>query len=161
MLKRNLAGWTALLVTLTSAGSLLAHHSLAYYDISKPVRVKGVVVRFAWMNPHSILFIDQTIADGQVQRWALEGPATSPLQRMGVGKDTFKAGDAIEACGFVMKPEFESQSAINREQISESLRATSPKTISVKTLGASQVVMSDGQKRIWWIDHQDRCLGAD
>ena len=58
-MKNKVAGWTAAVLLLASVGSLLAHHSLALMDTTTAVKVKGVVVRFEHVNPHSILFLDQ------------------------------------------------------------------------------------------------------
>jgi hypothetical protein len=67
-MKKRMAGWTAAVVVLASAGSLVAHHSLSQFDTTKAVRVKGAIFRFERVNPHSILFVDQKGEDGQIQR---------------------------------------------------------------------------------------------
>jgi Family of unknown function (DUF6152) len=69
-----LAAWTVAVLALTSVGSLLAHHSLTQFDTTAAVRVKGVIVQFEQVNPHSILFLDSKDADGQIQSWAVEAP---------------------------------------------------------------------------------------
>jgi hypothetical protein len=45
--------WLALLF----AASLVAHHSLGNYDTTRAVRVKGTVVEFQSINPHSFIFL--------------------------------------------------------------------------------------------------------
>jgi len=55
-MKKMTKGSLAIMVALVSAGSLLAHHSLAKYDITKAVRVKGTIVQFHPINPHSSYF---------------------------------------------------------------------------------------------------------
>ena len=54
-MKAKIRGSLAVLVALVSAGSVLAHHSLANFDTTKAIRVKGTVVRFHKINPHSKL----------------------------------------------------------------------------------------------------------
>ena len=61
------------------SASSLAHHSLASFDVSAPLWVKGTVVRFERVNPHSVIFLDEKRADGQVRRWAVDGPSTTQL----------------------------------------------------------------------------------
>ena len=53
------------------SASSLAHHSLAPFDVSAPLWIKGTVVRFERVNPHSLIFVDAKLPDGQVRRWAV------------------------------------------------------------------------------------------
>ena len=66
-MKKTLSGWTAAVVMLASAGSLAAHHSLSQFDTTTAVTVKGTIVLFERINPHSILFLDQKGADEHSQ----------------------------------------------------------------------------------------------
>ena len=91
------------LMAFVSTGSLLAHHSLASFDTTKAVRVNGTIVEVHLLNPHSIIFLLQTDADGQQRRWAVEGPAVLQLSRRGFDKGSLKPGDVIEVCGYVPK----------------------------------------------------------
>src|SRR5205809_7881175 len=100
--KKIIARWAAVLV-LASASSLLAHHSLTNYDTTKAVRVKGTIVQFQQINPHSFIFLDQKGTDGQTHRWAVEGPSILQLNRSGFAKDVLKPGDVVEVCGYVPK----------------------------------------------------------
>ena len=152
----------ALAAVLASAGSLIAHHSLARYDTTKAVRVKGVVVRFERMNPHTVLFVDEEGEDGQIQRWAVEGPAPVLLERRGVNKDALKAGDFIEACGYVLKNEGAGNvRTVNTEPLSESLKATTPKTMSGRVMDGELLVMPNGQKQVWSDYGNHKCFGSD
>jgi hypothetical protein len=159
-MKKMMTGWTAAALLLVSAGSLLAHHSLTQFDTAKAVTVKGVVVRFEQVNPHSILFVDQTGTDGQIQRWAVEGPGLFQLRRIGFVEDALKVGDLIEVCGYVMKDGIESQRTVSTEPISLSLKATTPKSMSGRLLTAEYLVMPDGEKRSWGDYGHHKCLGA-
>src|SRR5437773_10229513 len=106
-MKKMTAGSLAVMAALVSAGSLLAHHSLAKYDTTKAVRVKGTIVQFHQMNPHSFIFLDQKGTDGQTQRWAVEGPSIPQLNRSGFAKDVLKPGDVIKFAGTCpRKPSF-------------------------------------------------------
>ena len=160
-MNRVIGGWIAAVLLLVSAGSLLAHHSGSNVDTTKAVTVKGVVVRFEQVNPHSILFVDQKGADGQTQRWAVEGPGLFQLRRIGISEDALKVGDVIEACGYVMKDGVESQRTVSTEPISLSLKAKTPKSFSGRLLTAEYLVMPDGEKRRWEDYGHHKCLGAD
>jgi hypothetical protein len=75
------------------------------FDIGRPLWVKGTVVSFQAINPHVMLALEQKVADGQVQRWTVEGPGLNTFTRMGLGSDFLQAGDVIEVCGFAFKEE--------------------------------------------------------
>ena len=133
-------GRIAVLLTLVSSGSLLAHHSLANYDTTKAVRVKGTVVQFHAVNPHSIIFLEEKGTDGQTRRWAIEGPATNQLARLGFAKDVLKPGDLIEVCGYLPK-----------ETIMWQIANPDPSAISLagRLFNAELMVMPDGKQQSW------------
>lgn len=60
---------------LVSTGTLYAHHSVGVFETTTPIRVEGVVVHFAWSNPHSAIIVEQKTEDGQTELWALESSA--------------------------------------------------------------------------------------
>ena len=136
--KKIIARWAVALV-LASAGSLLAHHSLAKYDTTKAVRVKGTIVQFHQMNPHSFIFLDQKGTDGQTQRWAAEGPSIGQLNRSGFAKDVLKPGDVVEVCGYAPKEPIVWQIA----------RADSQISTSGRLINAEVLVMPDGKQQSW------------
>jgi hypothetical protein len=135
-----MTAWVAALVAVVSAGSLQAHHSLANFDTTKAVRVKGRVVTFQAINPHSFIFADETGADGQTRRWAIEGPSLLQLNRRGVAKDVVKPGDVIEVCGYVPK-----------ETIVWQIANADPTAASIagRLINAELLVMPDGQEQSW------------
>src|SRR3954469_1669592 len=96
---------SALLVSASAlfSASSFGHHSLASFDVSAPLWVKGTVVRFERVNPHSVIFLDEKTADGRVRRWAVDGPSTAQLERQGLGSDFLKPGETLEVCGFATK----------------------------------------------------------
>src|SRR5215831_2148696 len=102
--KKIIAAATATILMLVLAGPLAAHHSLSEFDTTTAVRVKGVIVLFDRVNPHSILFVDEERANGQIQRWAVDGPAARQLSRMGLDKEAFRAGDVVEVWGYATSP---------------------------------------------------------
>jgi hypothetical protein len=151
-MKNVMAGGIAAVLALASAGSLLAHHSLAQYDTTAAVRVKGILVRFEQVNPHSVLFLDEERPDGKIQRWAVEGPGVLQLKRLGIELGMFKAGDVIEACGYVTK------AGVDRTVDTGSKTL---KSLSGRLMDGEQIVMSDGQKRKWSDYGFHKCLEPD
>jgi hypothetical protein len=84
------------------AVALQAHHANISIDLSTAVWVKGTVVRFDRINPHTIIELDETVGADQ-RRWRIEGPFLARLKRIGGDELLFAAGDVIEACGFPRK----------------------------------------------------------
>jgi hypothetical protein len=90
----------AVLTLLVSAAGFTplakAHHSFsAEFDITKVVHLEGTVVQFAWVNPHSWIYMDVTKPDGTVEHWKIEGGAPSLLLRRGWTKSSVQAGVRI------------------------------------------------------------------
>jgi hypothetical protein len=157
---KMIAAWAAAGM-LVSVSSLVAHHSLAQFDTSTGVTVRGTIVLFELVNPHSFIFIEEKGKDGQTRRWAIEGPGVNQLTRLGVEKLTLKAGDTIEACGYVMKEGMVSQRTASTEPISLSLKDKSPKSVSGEVLTGELLVMPDGKKQRWSDYGQHKCLGPE
>ena len=158
-MKKTMTVWIAAVLLLASVGSLTAHHSLAQYDTTTAVRVKGVLVRFEQVNPHSVLFIDEKRADGQIVRWAVEGPGPNQLRRMNVALDTFRIGDVIEACGYLTKDGRDR--TVTTETIDSYQKLAPPKTISGRLMDGEEIVLPSGEKQKWSDYGFHRCLGAD
>src|SRR5689334_11967882 len=80
------AGWMAIACAAAVAmpATVQAHHSFAAeYDANKPVTLKGKVTRMDWTNPHCLIYIDVTAADGKVVNWLIEAGAPNALIRRG------------------------------------------------------------------------------
>ena len=149
-MRRMTKGWLAVLVTLVSAGSLLAHHSLGNFDTTKAVRVKGTIVQFNLINPHSILFLEEKVQDANPRRWAVEGPSVILLSRSGFTKDSLKVGDVVEICGYLPK-----ENTIWQSPMPE--YATS---IAGKLINGESMVMPDGKQRDWGDYGFHKCFEA-
>jgi hypothetical protein len=92
----------AALALLLSASILSAHHSSAtLVDVSKLVRGKGVIDSVEWTNPHTLIFVDVTAENGQVQQQVLEAASPNTMIRSGYNKSSFKPGGIVEFCGYV------------------------------------------------------------
>jgi hypothetical protein len=130
--------WLAVLMTLVSAGSLLAHHALTNYDTTKAVRVRGTIVQINQINPHSFIYLDEKGTDGQTRRWAVEGPSVIQLNRNGLAK-TLKPGDVVEVCGYAPR-----ETII--WQIANAETATS---VAGRLLNGELLVTPDGKQQSW------------
>ncbi len=126
-----IATCVAATAALACAGRLHAHHSISTIDITTPVWVKGTVVEYVPGSPHAMIQLDVRGADGEEQRWTVEGPFPGRLERYHLARDFLKAGDVIEACGFVPKPNAE--------------RSFPPP----RFIHSDLLLMPDGQMQLW------------
>src|SRR6185295_2477955 len=79
-----------------AAMPLMAHHSFsAQYDSKKPVKLRGVVTKVEWMNPHAYFFLNVPEDNGKIANWAFEMGAPSGLQRQGWNRNTLHVGDEV------------------------------------------------------------------
>ena len=97
MIKRTLS--CVVLCGFMTAGSLLAHHSLAgVYDMKKEMELPGSVEKVQFVNPHGSLTIGVKNADGSSTSWVLTLGSATGLAQRGIGKtgpNALHAGDAI------------------------------------------------------------------
>ncbi len=83
---------------------LMAHHSFsAEYDSSKPVKVKGIVTKVDWMNPHVYFYMDVTDEKGATANWGFEMGPPNGLQKSGWNKNTIQIGDELIVDGTLAK----------------------------------------------------------
>ncbi len=81
-----------------------AHHGFAAeFDADKPVKMKGTVVKWDLINPHSWLEISTKDDDGKVVTWRFEGPPPNTLFRLGVTKDSLPPGTEVMVEGYAAK----------------------------------------------------------
>ena len=83
---------------------LLAHHSFAAeYDAKKPIKLKGIITKVDWMNPHVYFYIDVEDEKGNITNWAFEMGPPNGLQRAGWTRNTMKIGDEVIVDGSMAK----------------------------------------------------------
>ena len=89
---------TVVAVLVVLSAPLLAHHGRgATYDMKKRVTLKGTVSRVEWRNPHVLIYMDVTDADGKVVTWGFENSGVSTLAQEGYNRNTLKVGQPITA----------------------------------------------------------------
>jgi hypothetical protein len=72
-----------------------AHHSMAIYE-TFATTIEGTVQEFKFTNPHSIILLRASGANGNGAVWYLEGDAPAMLDRDGFSKDMLRPGDRLK-----------------------------------------------------------------
>jgi hypothetical protein len=134
------------LAFLLATGSLLGHHAFgSLFDATRMLRHKGVIVAIAKINPHSLIFVDSTDANGVVEHWALEVAAARQLVQRGLGDNVLKPGAKIEFCGYRTKDGIDPRlSYRSQEPISLSLKSI-PRPVYSGLLIAPEWMGIDGK----------------
>jgi hypothetical protein len=99
-MKAKVAAFTAAVgLVLTTAGAMAHHSFAAEFDANKPLKLKGVVTKIEWMNPHTYFYMDVTGPDGKVINWGMEMGSPNGLMRAGWTRNTLKVGDEVTVEG--------------------------------------------------------------
>ena len=89
---------------LLAATSVWAHHAFsAEFDIDKPLELRGTLVKWEMINPHSWFHLEVTEADGTVVTWLVEGGSPNELIRQGVTMNTVPIGAELIVEGYQTK----------------------------------------------------------
>lgn len=98
--KLLVASWMTVGLLLVS-GALFAHHSAAGLfspDVEKILT--GTVKQWLFVNPHPAIVMDVKNAQGAVETWRIQFPATAGLsRRFGWTRNSIKPGDEIKIYG--------------------------------------------------------------
>lgn len=100
---KMLALLSGALVAVACAGPAQAHHSYLLYDPTMPLWIKGTVVRFDNVDPHSLTRLEERTADGQIRPWIVEGPARAGRIRSDPALHIPQVGEVLEFCAFPYK----------------------------------------------------------
>ena len=89
---------------LAGSSQLYAHHAFAAeFDVNRPLTLKGTLVKWEMVNPHSWFHVDIKDKDGKVSTWMIEGGSPNQLIRMGVTKTTVPVGTELVIEGYQAK----------------------------------------------------------
>lgn len=79
------------------------HHSFGDFDVSREEIVRGMVLSFEWINPHTITKLEVTDDNGEKRTWSFEGMSPSYLGRRGWSRLTLQPGDFVEIVYFPLR----------------------------------------------------------
>ena len=87
---------TATAAALVAAGSAVAHHSTAMFDMKKDVVLQGTIKEFEWTNPHTWIVFEVPNAAGGSDEYGIEGMSPNYLARTGWDKHSLSSGEKVE-----------------------------------------------------------------
>ena len=91
----------ALSVVVCLVAPAAAHHSFSVeYDVKKPLKVTGSVVRLEWTNPHAHLYVEAPDDKGTKVTWNFEMASPNILERNGWSRKAVKANDVVVVEGY-------------------------------------------------------------
>jgi hypothetical protein len=95
MINQLLKSFSLAVGFLALCGPAWAHHGTAA-NADKITELKQVTVtKFAWANPHSLIFFDAKNANGEVVHWVCETAAPQALRLIGWSKTSLEPGDVV------------------------------------------------------------------
>lgn len=75
---------------------VFAHHSVAAdFDVSRTVKISGIISKVEFSNPHVTFSMDVKNPDGTVTQWNVEFASPNILIRSGVTRDLLAKGTTI------------------------------------------------------------------
>jgi Family of unknown function (DUF6152) len=87
-----------------NATAALAHHAFAAeFDAKRPVKLRGIVTKMEWINPHAWIHVDVKDPDGKVVSWMIEAGTPNTLFRRGFTKNSLAPGTEILVDGYQSK----------------------------------------------------------
>jgi len=90
-----------LVLGLTAGPAIEAHHAFAAeFDSTKPVALRGTIIKMEWINPHSWLHLAVKTTDGTVENWMIEAGPPGALVRRGWKKDSVIPGTEVLVEGY-------------------------------------------------------------
>ena len=76
--------------------AVFAHHSVTgEFDMTKRVKVTGVISKIEWVNPHIYIYVDSTDAAGKITTWTFESVPTAAMRKAGVTAEMLRGGGAV------------------------------------------------------------------
>jgi hypothetical protein len=89
---------------LMTVAPVRAHHAFsAEFDVKKPLTLKGTLIKWEMINPHSWFHIEVKDPNGEVVEWMIEGGSPNSLIRQGVTKVSLQIGMELIIEGYQAK----------------------------------------------------------
>jgi len=83
---------------------LLAHHATAIdFDTSRTIKLKGVVSKLNWSNPHTHVWIDVKGEHGETEHWDVELGSPGAVIVSGLSREVLSPGTTIAIVGYPAK----------------------------------------------------------
>lgn len=82
---------------------VVAHHSVAMFDMQREISLRGTVTEFEWVNPHVYIEIEALDDLGEPVAWTIEASATSLLRRVGWSPESLRAGDRVTVVAYASR----------------------------------------------------------
>ena len=100
-INRSITILAVVLGLLTAAVPAMGHHAFgAEFDPSRPLLLRGKIVKVEWVNPHAWIHVEVTNPNGTKDVWMVEGGSPNSLLRRGVTKDSLKVGTEVIVDGY-------------------------------------------------------------
>jgi hypothetical protein len=93
--------WLPLLAaaSLFSSAPVRAHHGAADYDRDQLLTIKGTVVDYELVNPHTEILVRGGPEGKDPVEWRVESVSLNMMVRVGWKRDSLKPGDAVTVTG--------------------------------------------------------------
>jgi len=88
-------------VGLFFSAPIFGHHAISTeFDPREPVKIKGIVTRVEWRNPHAYLYVEVSDRGGNREDWTFETAGPLMLTHNGWTRDSVRAGDQVTIFGY-------------------------------------------------------------
>ena len=92
------------LLLLVIPGTVGGHHATALqFDVSRTIKLTGVISKLDWANPHVHLSLDVKVANAVAELWDVELASPGGVIVTGLSKDLLKLGTTISITGYPAK----------------------------------------------------------
>jgi len=96
--------YLAAILFLVMPGTVGAHHATALqFDVSRTVKLTGVISKLDWANPHVHLSLEVKSGDGVVELWDVELASPGGVIVTGLSKDLLKPRTTVHITGYPAK----------------------------------------------------------
>jgi hypothetical protein len=89
----------ALAILLILGAPLLAHHGASDYERAQLFTIKGAVVEYELVNPHTEIVVRVTEEGHDPVDWRVESVSLNMMVRVGWKRDSLKPGDVVTITG--------------------------------------------------------------